>query len=57
MSTIGGGAAAGANAGAGAGGTSNLVRSFGHTQFLAMSVSLAVPALSPQYVAMCEGFK
>jgi hypothetical protein len=35
----------------------NVLRSFGHTQFLAMSISMAVPALPQQYVALCEGLQ
>ncbi len=37
------------------GGGTNLMRSVGHTQFLAMSVSLAVPGLPPEYTQLCSG--
>jgi hypothetical protein len=29
----------------------------GHTQFLAMSVSLAVPSLPMQYINLCQGLQ
>lgn len=38
-------------------GSSNFIRSVGHTQFLAMSVGIAVPALPQQYIALCDGLK
>lgn len=49
-------AAAAATAG-GAGGSTSLLRSIGHTQFLAMSVSLAVPWLPPEYLQLCAGLE
>ncbi|WIA37428.1 hypothetical protein OEZ86_014352 [Tetradesmus obliquus] len=39
----------------GAGGSTSLIRSFGHTQFLAMSVSMAVPWLPSEYIRLCTG--
>lgn len=41
----------------GPGGSASLVRTLGRTQFLAMSVSMAVPFLPPQYVRLCQGFE
>jgi hypothetical protein len=38
-------------------GTTSLLRSVGHTQFLAMSVSLAIPFLPPEYVRLCQGLE
>ncbi|KAF8061903.1 EGF1 [Scenedesmus sp. PABB004] len=49
------GAAASVASGGTAGGTTSLLRSVGHTQFLAMSVSLAVPWLPAEYVRLCSG--
>ncbi|KAF6252266.1 hypothetical protein COO60DRAFT_1704375 [Scenedesmus sp. NREL 46B-D3] len=39
----------------GAGGSTSLIRSLGHTQFLAMSVSMAVPWLPAEYIRLCAG--
>lgn len=38
-------------------GATSLVRSIGHTQFLAMSVSLAVPWLPHEYLQLCDGLE
>jgi hypothetical protein len=40
-----------------AGGTTSLLRSIGHTQFLAMSVSLAVPWLPQEFIQLCAGLE
>lgn len=50
-------AAAAAATSSGAGGATSLLRSVGHTQFLAMSVSLAVPWLPPEYIELCAGLE
>jgi hypothetical protein len=50
-------AAAAATSASGAAGASSLLRSVGHTQFLAMSVSLAVPWLPPEYIQLCAGLE
>jgi hypothetical protein len=39
------------------GGSTSLIRSVGHTQFLAMSVSLAVPAMPENYLQLCRGLE
>jgi predicted TPR repeat methyltransferase len=41
----------------GAGGSTSLIRSLGHTQFLAMSVSMAVPWLPAEYIRLCTGLR
>jgi hypothetical protein len=38
-------------------GTSSLLRSIGHTQFLAMCVSLAVPYLPSEFIKLCQGLQ
>lgn len=38
-------------------GATSMLRSIGHTQFLAMSVSLAVPWLPPEYLQLCAGLE
>lgn len=38
-------------------GSSSLLRSVGHTQFLAMAVSLAVPWLPPEFIKLCQGLE
>lgn len=50
-------AAAAAATATGAGGATSILRSIGHTQFLAMSVSLAVPWLPAEYVKLCTGLE
>jgi hypothetical protein len=50
-------AAAAATTASGAGGATSLLRSVGHTQFLAMSVSLTVPWLPPEYLELCAGLE
>jgi predicted TPR repeat methyltransferase len=50
------GATAAATA-SGAGGSTSLIRSLGHTQFLAMSVSMAVPWLPAEYIRLCTGLR
>jgi hypothetical protein len=44
-------------AAASGGSTGSLLRSIGHTQFLAMSVSLAVPYLPGDFIKLCEGLQ
>jgi hypothetical protein len=46
-----------AAAAATSGGATSLLRSIGHTQFLAMSVSLAVPWLPPEFLQLCAGLE
>ena len=41
----------------GGGGSTSLIRSVGHTQFLAMSVSLAVPTMPENYLQLCRGLE
>jgi hypothetical protein len=50
-------AVAAAGGAGGAGGSTSLLRSIGHTQFLAMSVSLAVPWLPSEYLQLCAGLE
>jgi hypothetical protein len=49
--------ASAAGGGTASGGSASLLRSMGHTQFLAMSVSLAVPWLPPEYIKLCQGLE
>ena len=45
------------SSGSSAGGGGNFVRAIGHTQFLAMCTSLAVPNLPNSFVEMSNGYK
>lgn len=59
MTTAGQTAAAVSIAAAAAAGASSgsLIRSLGHTQFLAMCVSLTVPYLPPEFIKLCQGLQ
>jgi hypothetical protein len=49
--------AAAASAASSGGGSASILRSMGHTQFLAMSMSMAVPFLPPEYTLLCKGLE